>query len=357
MTHRKSPRARGRPSSSSIRCIYCRGDRSPADRSRDHVIPQLLGRFSGRGAVLRCVCVECNNTLGRELESAFARDSFEAYEQVRIGQRSRVGGSGELRAAIRVPAGNDMAGALLALIARQDAEPYTSLLPQIGSCPPGGTDFEFRLPRDFAKIETFQKGSSFKILASTAADYESLLALVRQRVPGFTIRRALEPPPHEDNQVEVELTFTMDKLVFRVIAKIAFSYLAWRFGPEAALDGSFDQIRRFIRYGEGDRTEFAVVDQQPILLDDRVTRRQTDGHLVVLTSMPKRPPPSRIIISPASWKVELIAAVSLYNVFTYRIRLTQDYAGIVPVRLGHHFDWRGRSISELRSGLLVTPVS
>jgi len=175
-------------------------------------------------------------------------------------------------------------------------------------------------------------------------------------VSGFKIERELEAPQDHDGQVDVELTFTMDKAVFRVVAKIAFGYFAWRFGADAALGASFDKIRRFIRYGEGERSQFAIVDQRPMLLGDEVTRRQSDSHLVGLSSVPRQPESTRLFVSPAGWKVELVALVSLYNVFTYRVRLTDDYAGIVPLRVGHQFNWRDRSVSELIVGSLVTPA-
>jgi len=69
-----------------VRCIYCLEEKpASAFSGREHVTPQAFGRFDTNNLVLRCVCDDCNNYFGREIDQKLARDSAEALDRVNVG--------------------------------------------------------------------------------------------------------------------------------------------------------------------------------------------------------------------------------------------------------------------------------
>ena len=129
-------------------------------------------------------------------------------------------------------------------------------------------------------------------------------------------------PPHE--------------AIFRGIAKIAFNYLASCEGAAFVLNRDFDRIRNYIRCGEEiDMTKpgFVYVMDEPILTEERIGYRVTDGHLLRLQW--------------ESFNV-LTCSVSLFNVITYKIVLCRGYRGIWhEIAIGHLFDVETKAVSQL----------
>lgn len=68
-------------------CIYCRA-RTTAKRfsRRDHVIPKAFGRFEGNLTVF-CVCEDCNQWFGNNLELLLSRSSGEAVMRLLFGTK------------------------------------------------------------------------------------------------------------------------------------------------------------------------------------------------------------------------------------------------------------------------------
>ena len=127
-----------------------------------------------------------------------------------------------------------------------------------------------------------------------------------------------------------------NKGIRRCVAKYAFNYMAHVCGAAFAAGRDFDSIRRFIRFGEYPPDPPRVVPTyEPILFDDKVEERQTDGHLLTL-----------------SWDralLNLIAQVSLFNYLTYRVTLCEHFGHGLwrPIRSGHHYNLAGSSAKPL----------
>lgn len=123
----------------------------------------------------------------------------------------------------------------------------------------------------------------------------------------------------------MEIRTTVDSLIFRCVAKIAFNYLAYTQSREFALQEDFSPIRRFIRYGHDPGFVVVMVDSQPILTDESARIRQTNGHLVT--------------VNWAQDRTSIVAQVSLFNHARYRISLARGFRGVWrKIRSGHHFD-------------------
>jgi hypothetical protein len=147
----------------------------------------------------------------------------------------------------------------------------------------------------------------------------------------------LPPPEIIDGQILVEVRGTIDKLIARAVAKIAFNYMAKHAGAEFALAPCFDPIRRFIRFDEGgdDWREFVRIISEPLLAEETEDLRVTRGHIVLL-----------------GWRTldTLQVRVSPYNSLAYEVTMTKAYPGVWrPLKVGHVFDWEHRIVHQLQA--------
>ena len=54
-----------------IPCIYCLKLKAPQQFNRDHVVPELFGKFRHNLVLHRAVCTACNSTLGEETQRPY----------------------------------------------------------------------------------------------------------------------------------------------------------------------------------------------------------------------------------------------------------------------------------------------
>jgi hypothetical protein len=106
----------------------------------------------------------------------------------------------------------------------------------------------------------------------------------------------------------------------------------------------FDPTRRFIRYNEASGYQVTTPTFRPILADDEPSRRQTNGHLLIV-----------------EWgdrlQTVLRARVSLFNEMTYVVRLSGRYSGLwLDIATGHLFDPFDHQITKLTNTRLIRPV-
>jgi len=132
----------------------------------------------------------------------------------------------------------------------------------------------------------------------------------------------------------------------RAIAKIAFNYLAYTTGNNFALNKSFDMIRSFIRYGDGNPNNFFHANSNPILHDDKKLKplklKTTEGHIIIVEWN-----------SPST----ITSKISFFNINTYNIFFCKNYNSVwIPINSGHHFDIKTKTISKLisaKKGVLI----
>jgi hypothetical protein len=155
---------------------------------------------------------------------------------------------------------------------------------------------------------------------------------------GFQLDQG-EPLPFncgDGETVITEVKGTIDKIIFRGIAKIAFNYLAYIEGEDFTLKVDFNDIRRFIRYGE-EVTVFrhVIIQNKPILYDEqRLGIQETIGHIVTLSWNPS--------------KTILVSHVTLFNKIIYKITLCKSFSGVYrPIKSGHHFNIESKNVTKL----------
>jgi hypothetical protein len=195
------------------------------------------------------------------------------------------------------------------------------------------TELEAGPPSRMAALDT----KNARIYGRSAEDRDRLLALLAKHGITFGKLEDMSPPAglFDGGDIEVEVTFTINKGIRRCMAKYAFNFLASVVGPAFVLESDFDVIRRFIRYGDTPGYDLVRERFGPILRADSPTRRQTSGHLLT--------------VSWGASAVDLVGQVSLFNSVKYSVSLARNYSGALwrPVRSGLHFNPRDRTIQPL----------
>lgn len=325
-------------------CIYCRTvvrGRVP----REHVIPQAFGKFRNN-FVLRCVCGSCNHYFSEELELFLARDSGEALLRLRYGLKS-ASEAHELkrtRVSLRVDLPGPWLGAHIILKADTSGQKVESeLVPQVAfrKKPKGEwvwfTEDQLTGPE---VVEMYKKDVEIRIVGPSAAATERLRCKLERLGVRFKQQGVLDQPITDAGNIQAQMLYRIDEVIFRGIGKIAFNYLAHAQSPRFALEKDFDPIRKYVRYSCKSSWPQVIASTRPILSGDTQLWRQTNGHLIVL-----------------DWNKSgkgIVAQVSLFNSITYHVLLCQDYSGLWrPLQSGHHFDIETREISSLAGVTIV----
>jgi hypothetical protein len=303
-------------------------------------MPQLLGHFRENMVLHNTVCRDCNNNLGKQLELWLGRHSFEALQRWRFGQKP-ISDLGKLRGKgvkLRLPLGSPWEGAVVVLRGNSEAnELMVDLTPQIGVKRPRDEEFRFFTEEEFSKAADdeigVEKGSLFKIIGLGDSGLEKVFALLRKRVPSFKKEHSMPALDTSEGEVLVAVTAHISALLVRAIAKIAFNYLAHKAGS-FALDPSFNEVRRFIRLGEGSWKRFVSLSNVPVLANDALWYGALRGHIVVL-DWPGR-------------AGGIVSKVSPFNEITYVVTLAHRCEALWrPLQYGSYFDWENEEIKPL----------
>ena len=322
-------------------CIYCLRRLDTQRFNREHVLSEAFGAFSQAPVLHYCVCRECNQFFGDQLELRFARGAFEGMLRYQNGLKTRPGGVIHLRyVELTIPEGKgDWSGVRLQLMNGQDGL-RVNLMPQAAFFDQDQARWVHVTPAELDGLLTKRpnyKKSPMRLYARSSQEYDMLVSKLSEHGVNFQRSGELSPPVGllESPEMEVEVTLTINRGIRRCIAKYAFNYLAVVCGSEFVLGGDFDVIRRFIRYGAEAPYPLVVAGSKPILYDDRPPARQTGGHLLT--------------VSWASSLNDLVGEVSLFNRIAYRVSLCRQFSGELwrPIRSGVHYDLERKMVKPL----------
>lgn len=336
-------------------CVYCQRTDPPCRFTRDHVIPEALGKFQGDVITLtQEVCGDCNQAFGDELELFLNRDSAEAMFRFRHGLKdpADVRKMFPRRVRVRLPRdGSKWGGAYLDLIPPPpgELEPYIELAPQLACERRDGSGWEYFSEEDLRKRADRIKeaiardcGPVRVLWAQTEDETQRLHALLAEKGMEFKSRKEIVEavPAFRDGRVNAELEFTFDKVLARAVAKIGFNYLAKTQGTELALRPEFDAIRRFVRYSEGKPADFVQLGPGPVLRDTKGRRQDTRGHLVTVGWDPDGR--------------DIIARVCPFQHITYLVRLCANFGGVWrPIESAHLYDLKAKRAERLAAAIRI----
>lgn len=333
-----------------LTCIYCLKRRRKTSYSkREHVIHQCLGRFKQNFVLHGIVCDSCNQYFGDGIDLVLGRGSLEGFIRPWHGMKS-AGKPLRKRLKTQVAPGQKMGGLIVYTQPAKDKdEPVAVFVDQICFKNKTSGQYEcFELNGLPSKEEIVSRGLDPKEAYLTVED-ETEVKKVQRRLKKLGLGPMKWEPKEErigDDRSVFETEVLLDATVARALCKIAFNYLVFNTDRDFVLRREFDEVRRFIRKGEGDFRKFLKPNLPPLLMEDRQLKIQsTRGHLIILTW----PGGSNKIIS----------RLSPFNQQTYEITLCANFSGLWrPLRVGHHFDLETKEINKLgdAAGLVVLPA-
>lgn len=327
-------------------CIYCKKDRLPSFyKKREHVIPQAFGRFSPDNFVLKnCVCDECNQHFGDKIELFLGRDSFESIERLRHGIKPKGPLKDRKRIKSRIKSGPWKGTIVKERCFLETGHIGIEKTVQAGFYHTERNEYDFfevtDIPsaKDLVEMGYAVKNAQIWLIAEDGEELNTLIKLLKEQGIEVSSKTDLIVPNFPGEIVPVETAITLDRTIMRGLCKIAFNYLAFVTTPGFVLAPDFDNIRRFIRFDEGNSNNFLRVNLPPILYDDQIAdkigAKVTDGHLITV-----------------DWKRNAVMSkLSLFNTHTFGINLCNNFKGIWrPIRSGHHFDVETKEITKLFS--------
>lgn len=327
-------------------CIYCLVTKPSKLFNKEHVIPQLMGRFE-QGQTIKSVCQDCNSYFGRYVDPVFAEDAYEAILRTKQGLKtaSALDHLWYERIAITVPGTGWWAGARIKL-KEQSGDSVLSLPTQLGLYRKSSQRYEYFLLSELYRVDDWSdfETKKYKIMSQNREEENSLKEFCLEKFgSSITFEVQSEALPIENGELEVELTSRIDDLVKRAVCKIAFNYLARHIAKDKAkllVSSIFDGIRNFARHGTQIRPEpikISIGNENSIL---KLPENQgIYAHLIALDYSPSG---------------SLHCRFSPYDHFHYEVILASNVERIVE-RTAHAFFYKTEP--KVCEPLLTAPPS
>ncbi len=321
-----------------MQCIYCKKGKGKKEFDREHVLPELLGKFKNNFVLHNKVCKECNSYFGNNLEVIVGRESFESYLRYSYGIK-KFNKHPTNRIIIKCRIDGDFKGALMEIILfdKEKDTWHGDLLPQVAFIDAAGEKHHF-VKGNIPKIQDLKdKGIEIKGIHLIGKEefIDDLIGELGNNGIDFQKKGSQSFPQNYDNPttVLVKIRAQIDDINLRFMAKIAFNYLAFSQPANFVLNDSFDLIRNYIRHGSDIPDRLITIDRNPLLQGESSNHSFTNGHLLTI-----------------EWRGgPIIAKVRPFNHVTYRIILCNSFGGIYrSIKIGHHFDIKSKTISKLQ---------
>lgn len=325
-----------------MKCIYCLEDKPETSYIKtEHVTPQSFGVFKNNFTLNKVVCDDCNKYFGDNLEIDLARDTYEGHSRFEFnvkkpddyksyGRKSRI--------IIRIAEGQLKGTYAYREYSPDSNEIILKPIPQVGFKKRDSDEYEYYL-LDEIPDKKYLEENNFDLTHShgiRAFGIESTILEKRLSEKGISFKLGGEDmPSSESRDLLCEMKGTIDRKLFRAIAKIGFNYLAYWQSADFMHQEAFGTIRRYIRCDETTSYPLVRVLEKAILADENDKRRRL-GHLVT--------------VNWADDGVSIVSQVSLFNWITYSISLSRGYSGErKDIKKGHFFNTNSKEILELET--------
>ena len=242
------------------KCIYCLKTKEENDFNREHVIPQMMGKYIN-GFVLSefQVCKECNDYFSHKLENVISLDSYEAF--LRMQYRDKPMSDGHKLSKNRIRLTGDegiLKGLQFSAITdinnpyrmHFDAEPMVGVIESVEKQEYKYYSLE-ELPEATEEVIMKMKKSSQPII-NTGIDrelFETTLSKKGYQFTQYTYSEKSFFEVYKEPEFLTAISLKIDPIIRRVCAKTVFNYLCYSTSKEFVLDPSFDAIRNYIRFG------------------------------------------------------------------------------------------------------------
>ena len=157
-------------------------------------------------------------------------------------------------------------------------------------------------------------GLAFEAINCSENDMCRIKSIVNNCGQKISLGNVTQEPDSFNNSLQIQSKMNIDTLYERVIAKIAFNYLAFVLDAINAvliMEVDFDAARNFVRYGE--KPNFSISE----IIGRQIKKQQAQAkHSVSLLS------------SNIHMRKVLVANVSLFNLLPWKVTLTDNYHSI-----------------------------
>jgi len=267
-------------------CIYCLEEKTEDHFSRaEHVMPQSFGKFEKNFTLRGVVCDECNHHFGNALELALGRDTFEGHARFRHGVKKPEDFKPfrNRRVTFKITEGPFTGCHAYTEYVEEAGGIQVFPMPQVGFLIASTNRYEYFLLTEIPTIDELRKrgfdANNPKSIISLRMEPDEAQRVLAEKGITFNVRGEIPRDPSRKD-LEVEMALTIDDIVWRAIAKIAFNYLAYWQGAAFVLHPAFHVIRRFIRYGERPDYPLIQVADEAILADEPIEGERRLGNLI-----------------------------------------------------------------------------
>jgi hypothetical protein len=242
------------------KCIYCLQIKDEFEFNREHVVPQMMGKYQN-GFVLSDfqVCQECNTYFSEQMENKIALDSYEALLRMQYRDTPMSDGRKLKGNRIRLIGDEGIFKGIPFSVITEKSSPYRVRFesePMVGiinSNEKHECDYYplENLPNVTAEVMKRMKESTQPIINS-GIDRELLEPVLIEKgylVGQYTYSEKSVLDLYKEPEFITAINMKIDPIMRRVCAKTVFNYLCYSRGKEFVIDSTFDAIREYIRYG------------------------------------------------------------------------------------------------------------
>jgi hypothetical protein len=302
------------------KCIYCGQTDQSQFMGVEHLIPQSFGKFGSATPTLDCVCDPCNNFFGRELDQAFARDSWEGITRYKKGLKSRERRSLK-RLRLTLTEGEGMGGFGGVILGGVDGTTGQLLPPppqfHIRNKKTG--KFDVFLKDDIKKLkldeETYGIKNTMELgICGHETEHQGVIDELRKIGINYRERSRSQPSflqgKKENDKIAlpVTITGTIDSVIKRALVKILMNFGAYYIGPNEVLKTEWNKVRNFVRFDT--EAPLGRMTTKPFWGEETETMRFRDDSF-------------NLLIENQGHNV--VGKLQAYNLYTYDFILVENY--------------------------------
>ncbi len=239
-------------------CIYCKKEKEESEFNREHVVPQMMGRYVNAPVLSNHeVCQECNSYFSEEVEGKIALDSYEALLRMKSGIKRMSDGRRLSDTRISLSGAEGLFKGLTFHVV-SDAANTERIRFEISPCigiKRSADEYDY-YSLDEVPEATAEKLQMLKEYESPIIQFEcdpdEATRVLREK--GYITQEAKYSvasieDEHGAKEFTTSIKFTIDSLVRRVCAKTIFNYLCYSTSAADMLDSRYDALREYIRNG------------------------------------------------------------------------------------------------------------
>ncbi|MCK9393227.1 HNH endonuclease [bacterium] len=306
-------------------CIYCKTVDQEKFKGVEHVMPQSFGTFGSETPTLNCVCDECNNYFGRELDQALARDTLEGITRYKKGifskeQRFPKNVKFELE---ETEENGEYGGTMLGGYDPLTGKPI-GVIPQFWIKNIKKNKWEKYRINQIRELEISDEiyGSvgpgkrEMRIIGSSKNEYDDVLSELKKYKIPYREKEMLSPPPFIEKadptgkaELRINIIGNINRKIKRALVKILFNFSTYILGEQETLKSAWDKARNFVRNDED--TLSGRFSQEPFW-DGQETKHfrfESNSYNIRIENK----------------NGNVIGIIQLYNLFTYEFFLAENY--------------------------------